>query len=369
MRFRDVTVVYIIVIQLPNPNEVKMKATLASRLRTATLFVSAMMVYSVAFASIPTPQDKPQAKDDAPKVSEGEQKAIEKIKAASSASEKLKASQEYIKKNAKSPMRPRVAAYVAEEVSRVSDHGQRASLIENYTKTFNQPDEADLIKPALIDSLLSTNKFEEAFNEGSKFIEKKPEDVIVLTQVTWAGANQAQKQGQGGTPPAVLVQKASAAGAKAVEMLEGDKKPEGMDPTYWNNYRNSWLPRLYQAQGLLLFFSNDKAGAKEKLEKSAGLDPYDPPTLLMLSNILQDEYEKLAQRYQAEKKQALLTEALQRMDELIEILARATAATEGSPQFQAINGQIMEQLKSYYAFRHDGKTDGLKELVQKHKKP
>jgi tetratricopeptide (TPR) repeat protein len=369
MRLRGVTVVYIIVIQIPNPNEVKMKATLASRLRTAMLFVSAMMVYSAAFASIPMLQDKPQSKDDAPKFSESEQKAIEKIKAASSASDKIKAAQEYVKKNAKSPNRPRVAAYVAEEVSRVSDHGQRAGLIENYTKTFNQPEEVDLIKPALIDSLLSTNKFEEAFNEGSKFIEKKPDDVIVLTQVTWAGANQAQKQSQGGAPPAAMVQKATSAGAKAVEMLEGDKKPEGMDATYWNNYRNSWLPRLYQAQGLLLFYSNDKDGAKEKLEKSAGLDPYDPPTLLMLSNILQEEYEKLAQRYQAEKKQALLNEALQKMDELIDWLARAAAATEGNAQFQAVNAQLMEQLKSYYPFRHDGKTDGLKELVQKYKKP
>src|SRR5215471_943444 len=99
-----------------------MKATLASRLRTAALFVSAMMVYSVAFASAPALQDKAQAKDDAPKVSEGEQKAIEKIKSAGSASEKIKAAQEYVKKNAKSPMRPRVAAYVADEISRVNDH-------------------------------------------------------------------------------------------------------------------------------------------------------------------------------------------------------------------------------------------------------
>jgi hypothetical protein len=372
MRHCDVTVVRITVIQIPNPNEVKMKATLASRLRTALLFVSAMTVYSVAFSSIPVLPAKPQpsqSKDDAPKVSEGEQKAIEKIKAASGASEKLKAAAEYLKKNGKSPMRPRIASYVADEISRVSDNGQRVSLIENFTKTFNQPEETDLVKSALIDSLINTSKFEAAFNEGSKYIEKKPDDVIVLTQVAWAGANQAQKQGQGGTPPAAMMQKASAAGAKAVELLEGDKKPESMDATYWNNYRNSWLPRLYQAQGLLLFYSSDKAGAKEKLEKSSGLDPYDPPTLLMLSNILSDEYEKLAQQYQAEKKQAILTQALQRMDELIDYLARAAAATEGNSQYQAINGQVMEQLKSYYAFRHDGKTDGMKEMVQKYKKP
>ena len=344
-----------------------MKSDLAPRLRALAMIVCALLAGSAAFAAV---QDKQQPKDGAPKISEGEQKAIEKIKAASGVSEKLKAAAEYLKKNGKSQTRPRVAAYVADEIAKVTDHNQRPGFIENFTKTFNLPEEADLVKPSLIESLLGSNKFEEAFNEGSKFIEKKPDDVIVLTQLAWAGANQAQRQAQSGqAAPAAILQKASAAGAKAVELLEGDKKPENMDATFWNNYRNSWLPRLYQAQGLILFHGNDRAGAKEKLEKAAGLDPYDPPTLLMLSNILNDEYEKLGQRYQTEKKQALLNEALQKMDELIDWLARAAASTEGNAQYQALNGPVMEQLKQYYAFRHEGKTDGLKELVQKYKKP
>jgi len=328
--------------------------------------VCALLVSSAALAAV---QDKQQSKADAPKVSEGEQKAIEKIKTASGVSEKLKASAEYLKKNGKSQMRPRVAAYVSEEIAKVTDHNQRVSFIENFTKTFNLPEEADLVKPTLIESLLTSSKFEEAFNEASKYIEKKPDDVIVLSQLAWAGANQAQKQSQSGTPPAALVQKATTAGAKAVELLEGDKKPADMDATFWNNFRNSWLPRLYQAQGVILYVNKDMAAAKEKLEKAAGLDPYDPPTLLMLSGIVNDEYTKLGERYQSEKKQSLLNEALQKMDELIDWMARAAAATEGNAQYQAANGQIMEQLKQYYAYRHEGKTDGLNELVKKYKKP
>jgi tetratricopeptide (TPR) repeat protein len=252
----------------------------------------------------------------------------------------------------------------------VTDHNQRIGFVETFTKTFNQPEEADLIKPALIESLIGSSKFEEAFNEGSKHVERKPDDVVVLTMLASAGANQAQTQLQSNQPPpAAMLQKASEAGAKAVELLEADKKPEKMDATYWNNFRNTWLPRLYQAQGVILFANNNKVAAKEKFEKAAGLDPYDPNTLLMLSGVLNEEYTKLAERYQAEKKQALLNEALQKMDELIEWLARAVAATEGNAQHQAVNGQVMEQLKNYYTFRHEGKTDGLKELIQKYKKP
>jgi tetratricopeptide (TPR) repeat protein len=360
-------VVHISVFKFPIQHEVKMKSGLAQKLRALAMVVCASLAYSIAFAAV---QDKQQSKDDAPKISEGEQKAIEKINTASGVAEKLKAAAEYVKKNGKSQMRPRVAAYVSDEISKVTDHNQRIGFVETFTKAFNLPEEADLIKPTLIESLIGSNKFEEAFNEGSKHVERKPDDVIVLTMLASAGANQAQKQIQSSqAPSAAMMQKASEAGAKAVELLEADKKPEKMDPTYWNNFRNTWLPRLYQAQGVILFANNDKAAAKDKLEKAAGLDPYDPNTLLMISGVLNEEYTKLAERYQTEKKQALLTEALQKMDELIEWLARAAAATEGNAQNQAVNGQIMDQLKNYYAFRHEGKTDGLKELIQKYKKP
>src|SRR5262247_2954038 len=117
-------------------------------------------------------------------------------------------------------MRSRVVVYVFDEIAKVINYNQRIGFVESFTKTFNLPEEVDLIKPTLIDSLIGSNKFEEAFNEGSKHIERKLDDVIVLTQVAWAGANQARAQLQSNQPPATAtLQKATTAGAKAVEML------------------------------------------------------------------------------------------------------------------------------------------------------
>jgi len=360
-------VVHIIVFKFQIKYEVKMKSGLAPKIRALAMVVCSFLACPAGFAAV---QDKQQSKDDAPKISEGEQKAIDKINAASGVAEKLKAAAEYLKKNGKSQMRPRVAAYVSDEIAKVTDHNQRIGFVENFTKTFNLSEEADLVKPSLIDSLIALNKFDEAFNEGSKYVERKPDDVVVLTLLASAGANQANKQIQSSqAPPAGMLQKASEAGAKAVELLEADKKPEKMDATYWNNFRNTWLPRLYQAQGIILFVNNDKVAAKDKLEKAAGLDPYDLSTLLMLRNVVNDEYMKIAERYQTEKKQSLLNEALQKMDELIDWLARSAALTEGNAQYEAINKQVMDQLKDCYAFRHEGKTDGLTGLILKYKKP
>src|SRR5262249_4134779 len=225
-------------------------------------------------------------KQDQSNLSEGEKQAINKINTASGADAKLKAAAEYLKKNSKSPARPRVASYIADEIAAVNDPAQRLTLINEFNKNFNQPSEADLVKPIMIEALAKQNKFEEVLSEGGKFLEKSPDDVVINTLVAYAGASIAQKQPSN----TAVVQRATQSAAKAVELMEADKKPEKMDATFWNNFRNGWLPRLYQARGMVLFATGDKAAAKEQLEKSMGIDPYDVNTLLMLSNILNEEY-------------------------------------------------------------------------------
>jgi hypothetical protein len=321
----------------------------------------AVCVLAASFLMAAVAQDK---KQEPPKMSEAEQQAIAKINAAAGPDAKLKAGVEYLKKNSKAPSRPRVAGYLADEIAMVNDPAQRLTLAAEFTKNFNQPAEADLVKPTVIEALSRQNKFAEVVSEGGKYLEKNPEDAIVNTLVAYAGANLVQQQ----PTNADLAKRATSAGEKAVELMEADKKPERMDATYWTNFRNAWLPRLYQSRGFVLFFTGDKANAKEQLEKSMGLDPYDGNTLLMLSNIQSEEYQTLAQKYQAEKKQALLDQALAKMDELVDTLARAAAAMESDARFTQMLPQVMEQLKQYYGFRHENKTDGLKELIEKYKK-
>jgi hypothetical protein len=323
-------------------------------------------VASAAFASSFHLQDQKQGQSkDQPQVSEAEQKAIEKINTASGAEAKMKAASEYAKKYSKSPVRTRVAGFVADEIIAVKDNGQKLSLAQSFQSTFNQPHEVDMIKPALVDAYLNSGKFDEALSESAKHLERNPDDVVMLTQLTWAGANQAQKQAA--TPK--LLQASSQAAAKAIELMEADKKPERMTAENWTAYRNSWLPRLYQAQGIIMYFGDNKAGAKEKLEKAVGFDPYDPSTLMLLVNLTNDEYQDLAKRYQAEKKSETLNQALAKMDEVIDWLARAVAATDGNAQMQTTHQQLMDNLKQYYTFRHEGKTDGLDALVKKYQKP
>ena len=342
-----------------------MKSKVGSAMGTVIAHVMVLLLVMCAAAMAAEPQVNQQSqKQPQLQLSEGERKGVEKINTAVGADNKMKAATEFIKKNAKSQIRNRVATYVAEEIVRVQNPQQIIALAQSYISTFNLPEEADLVKPALIDALLNTGKFDEGLNEGAQYLQRHPEDVPVLISIAWAGANQVQKQA--GTPK--LTQAANDASAKAVELMEADKRPQRMDEKTWAEYRNSWLPRLYQARGLMLYHGNLKSDAKDNLEKAAGLEPYDPSTLMMLVNITNEEYQDLAKKYQTEKKADILNKAIEKMDEVIDWLARAVGATEGNPQMQPTNQQLRENLQAYYSFRHEGKTEGMNELIEKYKK-
>ena len=318
-----------------------------------------------ALAQTQNPQN-PQAAQ-APKVPDDERKALEKINTVTGTAAKLQAADEYVKKFGKSPRRAKVASYISNEISNVQDNAQRIALAQSFIATFTQPEEVDLVKPTMIDALVKANKLDEAFSEAAKYLEKHPDDVLLQTQLAIIGAEQAQHQNTKFVPASQQF------GVKAIELMETDKKPAQMDAAAWQQYRGQWLPRLYQSQGVLLYLANDRPGARERLEKSVGLDANDPSTLMMLGMLSDDEYQQLAKQYNTEKagpgKDAILKQAFAKMDEVIDWFARAVAASEGKPEFQVMNQQLMQNLQSYYSYRHNNSTDGLKQLIEKYKKP
>ncbi|MFN0086955.1 MAG: hypothetical protein ACKVX9_16305 [Blastocatellia bacterium] len=308
-------------------------------------------------------QEKPK---EQPKISEGEQKAIEKINTASGLQAKMQAVGEYMKKFSKSPMRPKVAAFVANEILIVTDHNQRISMSQAYMSTFNQPGEPELVQPGLIDSLTKVQKVDEAFAEGAKYLGTVPDDVTILTSLAMVGADQAQRQ-NGKFAPQVLQYS-----TKAIELIEADKRHDRIPVDEWAAFKNRWLPSLYQVQGLISFLTGDKASARTRMDRAAQLNPQDPFTMMMMGNFADEEYQELAKQYQAAKdgpiKDGIYKQALEKMDLVIDYYARSAAAADGKPEYKGLLEQVQKGLDAYYSFRHNGSTTGLKELVEKYKK-
>lgn len=313
---------------------------------------------------VPTPPPSPQ--QGRPQMPEEERKALEAMNSAPDAKAKVQAGLEYVKKFGKSTMRPRVAAYLAGEVAKVTDNVERVALAEAFAGGFNQPTEIDLIKPTVIDSLVKQNKLDEAFAEGAKFLAGH-DDVLLQTQLAIVGIEQTQRQN-----PKYL-QPAQQYAAKAIESMEADKRPTALDVAGWEQYRMLWLPRLYQAQGVVSYLTSDRATAKGKFEKSISLDAHNPSTLMMLGMLADDEYQQIAKQYGAEKpgpgKDAMLKQAVAKMDEVIDWFARAVASTDGKPEYQAMSQQLMQNMEAYYKFRNNGSTEGMSKIIDKYKKP
>jgi tetratricopeptide (TPR) repeat protein len=324
---------------------------------------------ALTFSAVPlsamTLQNPPAS--DQPKISDNERKAIDKINTAPDLNAKMAAAGEFLKKFDKSPMRTRVASYLAGEIMKAPDNQQRLQAAQTFTTTFNKPEETDLIKPTVIDTYVKLNKYDEAYQEAAKYLPGHPDDVTLQTQLAIIGADLAQRQSN-----PKFVQVSQEYGKKAIELMEADKRPATLDAAAWTEYRTQWLPRLYQSQGVLSYMTNNKAAAKENFEKSVGLNDRDPVTLMMVGTIVDDEYQELAKRYNAEKagpgKDAILKQAFGKMDEVIDWFARAVAAAEGKPEYAPLQKQLMDNLDAYYKSRNNGSTQGLKELIEKYKK-
>ncbi len=334
-----------------------MKAKFAPVLRGMFICALALSCLSLAVMA----QDN---KSQGPQVPNDERAAIEKLIKAQGLDAKTKAAAEYAKKFPKGVKRAEVAGTISNEIYKIQDNNQKIKAAEEFSKMFNQPGEADLVRPSLIEAYFATGKYDQALDESLKYLEKNPEDVTIHVQVTWAGATQTQKQAA--SPK--LMKAAIESAAKGAELMGADKKPSWMADERWADYKNSWLWRLYYARAVVLMANSQKAEAMESAEQAFGLEQSDVGLLLLLVNMANDQYQTIAQKYQAERKPELMDQALAKMDEVIDYLARGVAACEGNAQLKPTQDELMENLKQYYSFRHEGKTDGLQGLIEKYKK-
>jgi hypothetical protein len=219
--------------------------------------------------------------------------------------------------------------------------------------------------PILIDAYVKEKRPDDAFRVTATYLTRNPNDVAVLTQAVIEGAEEAKRQN------AKFVTQSQQYGAKAIELIEAGKKPEKFDDARWSEYQTRWLPILYQTLGMLSLMTGNKADARVKLDKSLSLSPADPFTYVLIGTMVNEEYEKIATEYRAASpgplKDAMLKQAHAKIDEVIERYAQAVGLSEGKPVYQALHDQILQDLKSYYSYRHGGSTDGMQQLIDKYK--
>lgn len=329
--------------------------------------ILAACALACAFASSAATAVQAQGEKQAEaKVSGGERDALAKIEKAKGAEARLQAGAEFVKKYPQSPLRPKVAQAVANEIAGTSDEQLKISLAETYLGFFNEPSEAALVNDALLNAYINAGRTAEAFKMGGARLAKSPDDVDLLRSLAVIASNETIK---GNNDYAAQGQQY---GAKAVELLEADKMPTGMDAAKWAAYKAETLPALYRATGIIAYKTNDKPTAITRLQKAADLKFSDPGVYLLLSELTYDDYDRLTKEYNvapAAEKPAALAKAQAALDKVIETYAQAVVMTEGNAQYQQAHDALKEDATKFYKFRHNNSDAGLQQLFDKYKKP
>ena len=299
-----------------------------------------------------------------PNVSAEEQSLAKAIMSAPDAAAKLKAAAELIKKHPKTTLRPSVASGLANEIAKVTDAAQKISLSQDYLKLFTEQSEQDLILPVLIDGYADADRADEAFSTATTLLARQPDSVRVLVRLTQIGTEQAKKRN--GKFVAASLQY----GAKAIQLIEADKKPADMDDLWWKQFKTV-LPGLYQSLGILRVVTGDQAGAKVSLLKAAELAPTDAFNYLLLAGILNDEYQNEAKVYQgmpdSQAKREALPKVLAMLDAVIDSYAHMIALSEGIVSLQQMRQQYLQDIEAYYKYRHNNSSAGMQQLIDKYK--
>lgn len=343
-----------------------MNFTMFSKTKLFTGIIFLTGILSVGFVAVPA-QDKKDDKDkkDTITVSEKEQKVIKKMEKAKTADEKMQLVEAYIKEFPQSPARQRIVEFAAREVLESKDNNQIILQGEKYLKIFPADAEADIVLPGLIFSYVQVKRTNDAFDTAQKYLARHPEDVYTRLTLAVEGSNLVRT----GTGTFAAASREYA--ARAIELIEADKRPADITEANWGEYKTKWLPQLYQTQGFIDYSSGEKEKARGSLEKATSLNSGDINSWLILGSMLDDEYQALALKYNATaagaERDAQLVKANEKLDATIEAFARIVALTDGKPDGKQINDQVRQNLESYYKYRHKN-TDGMQALIDKYKK-
>jgi Flp pilus assembly protein TadD len=322
-------------------------------------------VMALALAVGATGSVAAQKPADQPKVSSGEADLGKKIQSAPKLEEKFTHAQKLLEKYPKSALRPKVAEYLLNEISGVKDGEQRVSFIENYLGLFTEASEQELAVPYLIDAYTAAKRYDDAFGLAPRAVEKDPDNAVMLTQLAIAGGDLANAGKND------FVEPAKQYAAKAIALMEADKKPAGVNDAFWADFRKNWLPSLYQAQGIMLRAAKKPDEARASISKAISLSPANAFNYYLLGVMADEEYNAIAKQYQitpiGPAKEALLTKAQAKLDEVIDWYAQTLGKAALNPAYKSLQDNLRPNLEAYYKFRK-GSLNGLQELIDKYKK-
>jgi hypothetical protein len=125
--------------------------------------------------------------------------------------------------------------------------------------------------------------------------------------------------------------------------------------------------------GIMNLVKGDRVDAKARVLKASVIAPTDPFNYLLLSSILNDEYQEKGLHYKGmpdgAAKDAELKTVLALLDQVIDAYAHTIALSEGNERLQSMRQQYLQDIEAYYKYRHNNSAEGMQQLIDKYKVP
>jgi tetratricopeptide (TPR) repeat protein len=308
--------------------------------------------------------------------------ALRAVTLATNPTTKLSAAEDFIARFPQSTSRKQVAEQVAAELRNVQNGVVALTLIERAKAIFTGEDEWQILKPVALDAFLKADRIDDAFKLANDILAKHPDDLHVLVTMTATGVEQARKRNQ------KYVDSSLEYGLRAIELIEAGEKTTTLNSTEktatpnaaakratfneetWSAHKPN-LGQLYQQTALLYLSLANTEQAKLRLTKASALQPNDPTNFALLGRVLNAEYVEQMKTYdvmpEGQAKQETLKNLEVLLDTIIDAYARAAGLATGRAEYRVLLQQVIPDLTTYYKFRHQQTTDGLRRIIDKYR--
>ncbi|HEY6328126.1 MAG TPA: hypothetical protein VI756_02230, partial [Blastocatellia bacterium] len=133
---------------------------------------------------------QPSGGQGAPQASDAEIQDAKKVQAAADPASALAAAADFVKKHPKSGIMTQVANIVMQKIAGLPDANQIITFSETFQTTFKGPEYDDIITPVLIQAYIKADRIDDAFTKADAFLQKHPDELPTLTQMSLVGAEQ-----------------------------------------------------------------------------------------------------------------------------------------------------------------------------------
>jgi hypothetical protein len=220
----------------------------------------------------------------------------------------------------------------------------------------------------LFDQARKENKPAEAFKIGGEVLKEEPENLNYLLTLADYSVNLAKKD-----KDFSYADRGTEYSKKAIELINGNKRPAGVEEAKWTQTRPTLLAKLHQDIGFFLLKANKNDEALTSFTESAKLNCSDPFTHYFVALVHKNRYEALSNEYRqmpddqktSDTGKALLEKINPVIDQIIESYGKMWAVSEGKTAYDALRNALKQDFEEFYKYRHEGKIDGHEDYFYK----